>query len=102
MRVYAPGMVKEYAKDFIANVWNWDKLWKVEWLENGKVMGEMKQYEGIDPFAKQMVSEHKKEMQSWISALPTKHLFRATPRNAKEVRVTDRFGNVYQQAVPRK
>lgn len=105
MRVYAPGMVKEYAKDFIANVWNWDKQWKVEWLENGKVMGEMKQYEGIDPFAKQMVSEHKKEMQSWISALPTKHLFRATPHNAKariEVRVTDRFGNVYQQAVPRK
>ncbi|MCS3313489.1 hypothetical protein NXX38_16950 [Bacteroides sp. BFG-637] len=23
----------------IANIWNWDVKWKVEWLENGKVMG---------------------------------------------------------------
>lgn len=37
-RSYAAGTSKEFPKDIIANVWNWDKNWKVEWLENGKVM----------------------------------------------------------------
>nr|WP_277754633.1 calcineurin-like phosphoesterase C-terminal domain-containing protein [Bacteroides sp. 1_1_14] len=44
----------------------------------------------------------KKTMQSWISAASTGHMFRATPRNPKakiEIRVTDRFGKVYQQNV---
>lgn len=43
-RSYAAGTSKEFPKDIIANVWNWDKNWKVEWLENGKVMGTMTQY----------------------------------------------------------
>ena len=47
-RSYAAGTSKEFPKDIIANVWNWDKNWKVEWLENGKVMGTMTQYTGVD------------------------------------------------------
>lgn len=101
-RSYAAGTSKEFPKDIIANVWNWDKNWKVEWLENGKVMGTMTQYTGVDPYAHQVCTDKKRTMQSWISAASTGHLFRATPRNPKakiEVRVTDRFGKVYQQNV---
>ena len=93
---------KEFPKDIIANVWNWDKNWKVEWLENGKVMGTMTQYTGVDPYAHQVCTDKKRTMQSWISAASTGHMFRATPRNPKakiEIRVTDRFGKVYQQNV---
>ncbi|WP_307836728.1 calcineurin-like phosphoesterase C-terminal domain-containing protein [Bacteroides thetaiotaomicron] len=31
----------------IANVWNWDDLWKVEWYENGQRMGEMQKYKDM-------------------------------------------------------
>lgn len=102
MNVFPPGTIKEYHSDIIANVWNWDNLWKVEWLENGKVIGQMKQFKGIDPNAKQAISNHKGKMENWISALPTDHIFHAAPHNphAKlEVRVTDRFGQIYQQTV---
>ena len=101
-RSYAAGTSKEFPKDIIANVWNWDKNWKVEWLENGKVMGTMTQYTGVDPYAHQVCTDKKRTMQSWISAASTGHMFRATPRNPKakiEIRVTDRFGKVYQQNV---
>ena len=101
-RSYAAGISKEFPKDIIANVWNWDKNWKVEWLENGKVMGLMTQYTGVDPYAHQVCTDKKRTMQSWISAASTGHMFRATPRNPKakiEIRVTDRFGKVYQQNV---
>lgn len=104
-RCYAPGTSKEFPQDLIVNVWNWDKAWKVEWLENNKVMGTMNQYTGIDPIAKQMCEEKKGELLSWIAPVPTNHLFRITPRNPKaklSVRVTDRFGNVYLQKIGNK
>lgn len=101
-RSYVIGTSKEFPKDIIANVWNWDKNWKVEWLENGKVMGTMTQYTGVDPYAHQVCTDKKRTMQSWISAASTEHMFRATPHNPKakiEIRVTDRFGKVHQQNV---
>ena len=56
----------------------------------------------VDPYAHQVCTDKKRTMQSWISAASTGHMFRATPRNPKakiEIRVTDRFGKVYQQNV---
>lgn len=91
-----------FPKDIIANVWNWDKNWKVEWLENGKVMGAMTQYTGVDPYAHKVCTDKKRTMQSWISAANTGHMFRATPENPRaniEIKVTDRFGNVYLQTI---
>ena len=82
-KVYPQGVCKEYPSDFIANVWNWDDEWKVEWYENGKYVGAMERYTGKAP-----------------DAGNTEHLFHATPMNPQAeimVRVTDRFGNVYEQ-----
>ncbi|MCS2968931.1 hypothetical protein NXW94_30150 [Bacteroides ovatus] len=39
---------KEHPSDIIANVGT-DKLWKVEWLEDGQLMGNMTRYTGLDP-----------------------------------------------------
>ena len=91
--------------DIIANVWNWDEQWKVEWYENGKRMGEMQRYKGYDPTAKAICSDKEKVKYEWISPVLTEHLFHATPRNKNakiEVKVTDRFGNVYTEAVENK
>lgn len=101
-RAYPMGSSKEFPEDIVVNVWNWDKDWKVEWLENGQLMGEMHQYKGVDPYAQKVCQDKKGIMQSWISAVPTDHMFRVTPRNLRaeiEIRVTDRFGNVYRQTI---
>ena len=102
LRTYPAGRCEEYPADIVANVWNWDNLWKVEWLEDGKPMGEMTRFTGFDPEAKAICADKKRVVYDWISPVKTEHLFRATPKNPKaklEVRVTDRFGNVYRQAV---
>lgn len=101
-RVYPAGSDEEYPSDIIANVWNWDDLWKVEWYENGKRMGEMTHYTGYDPEAKAICADKKRVEYDWISPIQTEHIFRATPKNAKahiEVRVTDRFGRIYKQSL---
>lgn len=104
-RSYAAGVSKEYLSDIIANVWNWDKSWKVEWMENGKVMGEMLHYTGFDPYAEAVCADKEKVKYDWISPVTTEHLFRATPhnKNAKiQIKVTDRFGKVYTQNIENK
>lgn len=101
-RAYPIGSCTDYPNDIIANVWNWDKNWKVEWLEDGKIMGEMKKYSGHDPYAKSFSSDKKRMKYDWISPITTSHLFQATPSNPKakiEIRVIDRFGNVYRQSI---
>ncbi|HIT16461.1 MAG TPA: calcineurin-like phosphoesterase C-terminal domain-containing protein [Candidatus Avimuribaculum pullicola] len=101
-RAYPVGASTEYPGDIIANVWNWDELWKVEWIENGKVMGEMTRFEGYDPMASEICADKERVQYEWISPIKTPHMFRATPHDAAakiEVRVTDRFGNVYVQKI---
>ncbi|MGN6420553.1 MAG: calcineurin-like phosphoesterase C-terminal domain-containing protein, partial [Pseudobacter sp.] len=86
----------------IANVWNYDDKWKVEWLENGKHMGQMERYKGHDPLAYKLCQDRERMKYDWIQPIETEHLFKATPvnRNASiQVRVTDRFGRVYLEDV---
>ena len=102
LRAYPVGASAEYPGDIVANVWNWDEQWRVEWLENGKVMGEMTRYEGFDPMAAEICADKERVQYEWISPIKTPHMFRATPHDASakiEVRATDRFGNVYSQTI---
>lgn len=101
-RAYGFNSVKEFPNDIIANVWNYDPLWKVEWLEDGKIMGEMTQFTGLDPYVGEKCKDTSKMKYSWISPGPTSHLFRATPQNSAaklEIKVTDRFGKVYSKTI---
>ncbi len=82
----------------VANVWNYDPLWKVEWFENGVKMGDMEQFEGIDPLTRELLSDKSKLKYAWISPSTTGHLFRAEGINdisKIEVRAIDRFGHIY-------
>ena len=59
----------------------------------------------INPMAKAICSDKEKVKYDWISPVLTGHLFHAAPhdKNAKiEVKVTDRFGNVYTQTIENK
>ena len=98
-RAYPVGVSEDYPEYILANVWNWDENWKVEWYENGKCMGEMEHFTGFDPEAKAICSDKKRVEYDWISPIKTEHMFRALPKNGSasmEVCVTDRFGNVYK------
>lgn len=99
-RAYPVGRDKDNPECIVANVWNYDDLWKVQWLENGRLMGNMEQFTGYDPEAKAICADKKRVEYDWISPVTTTHLFKAVPKDEKadiEVRVTDRFGNVYTQ-----
>lgn len=102
MHVYGIGECDEYPADVVANVWNYDSKWKVELLENGKKTADMLQYCGYDPYTKAQCSDRSKLKYEWIYPIENQHMFRATPVNPAaelQVKVIDRFGNVYIQNV---
>lgn len=84
----------------VANVWNYDPQWKVEWSENGEPMGEMTRFTGYDRNIVNDVENRREKEYSWktLSAGKTEHLFFAQPRSGDsriEICVTDRFGRQY-------
>ncbi len=99
-RAYLPGESSEFPGEIVANVWNYDSKWRVEWTEDGNVMGEMTRVEAVDPLTVALTSDKSKLRYSWIGASKSPHMFHARPVNPDArlgVRATDRFGNVYTQ-----
>ena len=83
-----------------ANVFNYDPDWKVEVCEDGIPAGEMEQYWGADPEAMRLYPAGQNKTYPWLSYGQTHHLFRWRIKNGTDgltVRVTDRFGNVYEK-----
>ncbi len=103
IRLYKPGAEPEKGQAFIANIWNHDKHWTVEWFEDGKAKGNMEQYTGYDPSAAALYKGDALPVsRKWIEPILTDHLFSAVPsKEAKEIRVRakDRFGNVYEEQI---
>ena len=84
----------------VANVWNYDPQWKVEWSENGQPMGEMTRYAGWDRNIVSDVENRREKEFAWknVGAGKTEHLFYAQPQSGDshiEICVTDRFGRQY-------
>jgi 3',5'-cyclic AMP phosphodiesterase CpdA len=96
---YLPGADMHKPDAIIANVWNYDPVWKVFWYENGVRMGEMTQYKGWDPAIVDYVEKNNQNFRyKYIGAGPTEHLFYAEPIDKTseiEVEVIDRFNNSY-------
>ncbi len=99
LRAYEKGRLTANPDEVVANVWNWDKQWKVEWLEDGILKGAMEQKVAPDPWATELYEgpalpvKHK-----FVEPTLADHMFFAKPLpQAKEieVRATDRFGEVY-------
>ena len=94
MTIYAPGKVAANTSAVVANVWNWDSKWKVEWLEDGVHKGAMKQTRCQEPV---VVANYPVNMHVYSD-----HFFAAVPTaGAREItiRATDRFGNIYQEKI---
>jgi hypothetical protein len=87
----------------IANVWNWDPAWKVEYWLDGKYKGELKNEHGMDPLTVKLYKGTElPNPRPFVEPRDTDHLFVAHfEPGVKQVKVvaTDRFGEKFQQEV---
>ncbi|SJZ61455.1 calcineurin-like phosphoesterase C-terminal domain-containing protein [Sediminibacterium ginsengisoli] len=86
--------------EMIANVFNWDPLWKVEWWLDGQSKGVLGNKPGFDPLAvKLMKGDKLPASRSFAEPKKTDHIFSVPlPAGYKSIKVqaTDRFGNKYE------
>ena len=97
MKVYTD--LPEYPGEVIANVWDYDPSWKVEYFEDGVKVCDMERFKAQDPLAKELYKDPSSLKRTWVYAAPTENMFRAkrSPEaKSVEVRVTDRFGRIYK------
>ena len=95
------------ANEVYINVWNWDPKWTVEVTENGKSLPVSQLVSGeLDPL--HYIAYTAKRFNSNATATfkteKNYHMFKATASSASstlDIKVTDRFGNVYTETMPR-
>lgn len=102
-----PGIWGEASSDneIYVNVWNWDPSWKVEILESGKSL-EVTRISVKDPL--HLIAYTAKRLNRSADAsfatTANNHMFRAkatTANSTINVRITDRFGNKYEETMQR-
>lgn len=103
LELYRRGVSREHPEAIVANIWNVDSTWKVEWLEDGVLKGEMTRYTGYDPNIWNDVSAHGKDYAfPYVGSDLTEHMFYAVPEHEDSeitVRAIDHNGNIYQQTL---
>jgi hypothetical protein len=103
LRVYMKGAVPANPRAVMANVWNFDPKWKVEWMEDNAPKGTMTQYMGYDPLAYDLYLGPDKPLRhKGTEPNLTNHLFIAEPSESAKsitVKATDRFGKVYTETI---
>lgn len=88
----------------VANIWDYDPQWKVEYFEDGVKVCEMERFRDHDPLAKELYKDPSKLKRTWVHSMATDNMFRArhSPEaKVLEVRATDRFGRTYTQKISR-
>jgi hypothetical protein len=90
-------------KRVIANVWNWDPEWKIEYWADGQPKGEMENQKAYDPLAvKLYLGDQLPAKRTFAEPRKTDHIFVAhVDAGVKRIKVvaTDRFGDKYESEV---
>ncbi len=100
MKVYVNN--PNHPGEVVANVWDYDPAWKVEYYEDGVLKGEMERFKAQDPLAKELYKDPSSLKRTWVYAAPTENMFKyPISEGVKkiEVKITDRFGRVYSKEV---
>lgn len=93
-----------YPGEVVANVWDYDPQWKVEYFEDGVKVCDMERFKAQDPLAKELYKDPSSLKRTWVYAAPTENMFKAAVSEGArtlEVRVTDRFGRTYTKKIER-
>ena len=83
------------------NVWNYDPLWNIEVKEDGKVL-KVERVTVKDPL--HLIAYNANNPEGGFGTTETKHMFKVQASSATstlEIKVTDRFGNVYTESMKR-
>lgn len=94
-RVYKPGDFQMQPEYLVANVWDWDPTWKVQYYENGLLQGSMEQFADED---QAFIDMKKGKPEGYKTA----HLFRIKPTKGvihAKIEVVNRFGESYSQDI---
>jgi hypothetical protein len=87
-------------EEMVANVFNWDPAWKVEWWVDDNYKGVLNNKTGFDPLAVATLKGPTLPVKrSFAEPKKTDHLFSAPLEDGYKtvkVRATDRFGRVYE------
>lgn len=104
--LYPRGASREHPEAIVANIWNYDETWKIEWFEDGKLMGEMTRFTGHDPNIWNDVAKNGKNYAfPYLGCDITEHIFYAVPQRETSVitvKATDHNGNVYTDSLDQK
>ena len=93
--VYGQGRFPTQKDYVVANVWDYDRKWRVEWFQDGRPMGAMERFTDVDGNYASRFAERQADSE-------TPHLFRCRPEGKyKEIKVvvTNRFGERYSAVV---
>lgn len=103
---YDRGTFAKKANAVVAKVWNWDKQWKVEWIEDGVDKGDMLRFDSYDAgymrYLQKRRDSGKADVPGYKSPTKSFFYFAAVPSvdaRKVEIVVTDRFGRKYSQVV---
>ena len=96
---------KSTANEVYLNVWNYDPSWKVEVMENGTSLAVTKvgDHDPLHMLA-YAYERYRRSEEAGHLASTTWHIFKVTaqsPDSTLEIKVTDRFGNVYTESMKR-
>lgn len=94
-RVYKPGEFETQKQYVVANIWDWDIAYTVNWYEDGLLKGAMQQFDDED-------QDYLTMKKGKRTGYHTRHLFRACPsKQAKKIKieVKNRFGEIFIQEV---
>ena len=86
----------------VANIWDYDPQWKVEYFEDGVKVCEMERFRDHDPLARELYKDPSSLKRTWVHSMATDNMFRARhspDARVLEVRVTDRFGRTYTETL---
>ena len=95
------------ANEVYINVWNWDPAWKVEVTENGTPLSVSQLVNGeLDPlhYIAYTAKRYNSNATATFKTEKNYHLFKVTASSASstlDIKVTDRFGNVYTETMTR-
>ncbi len=98
MRAYLPGVDPRAPQELIANVWDADDGWTVDWYEDGQRRGRMARRLGYDPASRAIhAGEDMPPRRAWVDPYPRFLYYAPASPGAREIRVeaTDRFGRKY-------
>lgn len=106
VEIYGIGQTTGHPESIVANVWDWDPQWKIEWYQDGVYMGSMENIHELCPIYQKEIAEvftaKGEDIPRFKKPRKNYHYFAATPsKGAKSVKisVTSRFGQKWEYEI---